>query len=229
MVSRRNSTKAASDDASPRLTSGSSGGRRLSGIVTDQHTFRASTAGTLQTESPKSETSPQSQAIPPLPPRPRALPPLPPGNNGLKRKSLRFDTNETYATAYEEHASTSPRAPIMPGFPHPQVPGHPHPTPAQQEPFPGGFAIRSRIDSRHNTGGYTYRFGTMPSPRSDSGPPQYEPGAVTGGIHAKVWPIYNKISKEFDDKKSDKWNKDLDVLLLFVSLVFGRDRWFRSN
>ena len=81
----------------------------------------------------------------------------------------------------------------------------------------------SHNDPHHNTADYAYRFDTMPSVRSDSGPPQYESAAVTGGIHAKVWPTYNKISKEFDDKKLEKWNSDLDVLLIFVSLVFGRD------
>ena len=55
---------------------------------------------------------------------------------------------------------------------------------------------------------------------ADSDPPHYESEDVTGGIHAKVWPTYNRIAKEYDDKMLEKWNSDLDVLLLFVSVVF---------
>jgi hypothetical protein len=37
-----------------------------------------------------------------------------------------------------------------------------------------------------------------------------------------VWPTYNKLSKEFDEKNLEKWNSDLDVLLIFVSLASKR-------
>jgi len=81
----------------------------------------------------------------------------------------------------------------------------------------------SRNDPHQNTA--AYRSYTMASARSDSsGPPQYESAAITGGIHAKVWPTYNRISKESDEKMLEKWNSDLDVLLIFVSLVFGHGR-----
>jgi len=71
----------------------------------------------------------------------------------------------------------------------------------------------------HNTADYTYRFDTMASFRSNSGPPHYESADISGGIHANVWPTYNKISQEFDEKRLAKWNADLDVLLIFVSLT----------
>ncbi|KAF9653873.1 hypothetical protein BDM02DRAFT_3086272, partial [Thelephora ganbajun] len=56
----------------------------------------------------------------------------------------------------------------------------------------------------------------MPPPREDPAPPHYESADISGGIHANVWPTYNKISHEFDDKRLAKWNTDLDVLLIFV-------------
>ena len=228
----------ASSHVSPRPTSSSFGDRRPLSIATNQQTFRASSARTLETESPRSETSPQPQVTPSIPPRPPAFPQLPPGTSGLRRKSTRH-THETYASSLEEHVPTSSQLPsVMPmsSPPFSQVSGLPPPTPTRhQQPAPGGgvggFAVAtpfqndpSHNDSHNSTAKYTYRFDTMPSARPGSGPPQYEPATVTGGIHAKVWPTYNKISKEFDSKKLKKWNSDLDVLLIFVSLVFGRDR-----
>jgi len=56
-------------------------------------------------------------------------------------------------------------------------------------------------------------------PRLDSGPAHYEPAGISEGIHAGVWPTYNKVSQEFDEKRLKQWNDDLDVLLIFVSLV----------
>ena len=238
MLPRRNSANVTSDHVSPRPTSGSFAGRQPLSIATNQQTFRASTFETLETESPQSETSPQPQATPSIPPRPPAFPQLPPRVSGLRRQSTRHNTYDTYATVYEEHVPASSQPPSimpMPGLPFAQASGHPPPTPMRpQQPAPGGgvggFAAAipfrhdpSRNDPRHNTTDYTHRFGTMPLARSDSSPPQYESAAVTGGIHAKVWPTYNKISKEFDDKKLEKWNSDLDVLLIFVSLVLESD------
>ena len=73
----------------------------------------------------------------------------------------------------------------------------------------------------YSTADYPYRFDTMPSPRLDSGPPYYRSADISGGIHANVWPTYNKISQEFDEKRSAKWNADLNVLLIFVSITIG--------
>ena len=233
MLPRRNSTNVALDHLSPLPTSGSFSGKWPLSIATNQQTFHASTAGTVETESPQSETSPHPQAIPSIPPRPPAFPHLPPGIGGLRRQTTRH-TYDTYTSPLEEHGPGSSQPPSimsMPSPPFSQVSGHPPPTPMRpRQPAPGGgiggFAAVTPFhhDPRHDTVDYAYRFDTMPSVRSDSGPPHYESAAVTGGIHAKVWPTYNKISKEFDDKRLEKWNSDLDVLLIFVSLVFGRDR-----
>lgn len=59
----------------------------------------------------------------------------------------------------------------------------------------------------------------MNPPHSDSGPPDYDPADISGGTHASVWPTYNEISEKYDEKKLAKWNTDLDVLLIFVSLA----------
>ena len=56
------------------------------------------------------------------------------------------------------------------------------------------------------------------SPQQESGPAHYEAEGVSKDIHARVWPIYNKVSQEFDEKTSRQLNDDLDVLLIFVSL-----------
>ena len=66
------------------------------------------------------------------------------------------------------------------------------------------------------TGDDTYR---TDAPRLDSDLHGFE--GISGGVHAKIWPTYNKISQEFDEKRLMKWNADLDVLLIFVSLVVG--------
>ena len=52
-------------------------------------------------------------------------------------------------------------------------------------------------------------------------PPNYGSADISRGIHAKVWHTYNKVAQEFDEKKLKKWNKDLDTLLIFVSLMLG--------
>lgn len=224
MLPRRNSTNATSGHVSTRPTSGSVGGMRPLSLVTTQQTFRASTSLTVETESPVSETSPQE--TPPIPP-PRPLP-SPPGNVGLRRQSTRRNTNETFRSAPEEHVPSRPPSMPMPSMT--QISESPPPTSARLRQLApgggvGGFTSfpsphhgPNRDYSNHNTADYTYRFDTMPSVRSDSGPPHYESADISGGIHANVWPTYNKISQEYDEKRLAKWNTDLDVLLIFVSL-----------
>ena len=232
MLHRKNSTNVA-PVIPPRPTSGSLGGKRPPNIATNQQSFRASTTGTVETESPLSETSPEPQVTPSIPPRPPTFPRLPPGVGGLRRQTIRSSTYDIYAPVPEEpvpSSSQSPSITTMPSPSFPQVPGNPPLTPmghGQPVPHGGGFSMAHLLhrDPHHNTPGYPYRPQSMASARSDSsGPPQYESAAVTGGIHAKVWPTYNKISREADEKMLEKWNSDLDVLLIFVSLVFGRDR-----
>jgi len=113
---------------------------------------------------------------------------------------------------------TSPRGiPPIPLQPLPHLP-------------PGSSGLR-RQSTRHNTD-ETYNSSSegrnppqppniapMPSPHLDSSPTHYEPAGISEGIHAGVWPTYNKVSQEFDEKRLKQWNDDLDVLLIFVSLV----------
>ena len=228
MLPRRNSANLTSGHTSPRTTSGSAGDRRPLSLVTSQQPFRASTTQTFETESPQSQTSPQG--TPPLPP-------LPPGGSGLRRQSTRRTTYETYVSAIDEHDSV-PSQPANIMFMHapplPKIPDPPHTPMRFQQPAPGGSVggftalpsshHESSSDySHHNTTEYTYRFDTMPLSCSESGPPHYESADISGGIHANVWPTYNKISQQFDEKILAKWNTDLDGFLIFVSLMVEGD------
>ena len=174
--------------------------------------------------------------FPPVPPpRPTQSSQSPPSNTGLRRQSTRRSTNETFRSALEEHDPPRPFSMPMPTIQRPSE--LPPPTPTRLRQFGpgggvGGFTPVSprRGSSRdYSTADYTYRFDTMPSPRTDSGPPHYESANISGGIHANVWPTYNKISEEFDEKRLAKWNADLDVLLIFVSLTSRPCHWFRSD
>ena len=121
----------------------------------------------------------------------------------------------------------------IPTMPFLQIPGRPPPTPGgfigefQAGPPHQHGAGRDRSDSRHNTTGHTNWFNIMPFFRSDSGPSHHKSADVTGGVHARVWPTYNKKSQEFDEKMLARWNYDLDTLLIFVSLL--HHGWGRSQ
>ena len=56
------------------------------------------------------------------------------------------------------------------------------------------------------------------SPQQESGPAHYEAEGISKDIHARVWPIYNKVFGELDEKTRRQLSEDLDVLLIFVSL-----------
>jgi len=231
MLPRRNSTNVAPGHVSPRPTSGSVGGRRALSLITTQQVFRASTALAVETESPESEISPQN--FPPVPPpRPTPSSHLPPaGNGGLRRQSTRRDTNETFRSAFEEHDPTRP-----PSMPMPTIPQFSESPTRLGQPAPGGgvggFAPVSPHHGsgrNYSTADYTYRFDTRPPSRTGSGSPCYESIDISGGIHAKVWPIYNKIAQEYDETSLAKWNKELDTPLIFVSLIVRADHQFRSD
>ena len=218
MLPHRNSTNPHLSHASPHPTSGSYGGGWPLSFVNSQKTFPPTTAQAVQTESPQTENVSQDIPIPPpMPPRPLLFPePLP--RSSLKRKSTRRNANEPFGYAPGFPSQVQPPDIMMPS-PRPlQIPVYPHPIQPPQ-PVPG-----------EGVGGFThfrqytadaYRLDAMPSPYSDSGSRNYKPGDVSGGIHADVWPTYNKISEDFDQKKLDKWNKDLDLLLIFVSPISG--------
>lgn len=228
MLPRRSSKDATQDHVSPQSTSDSTRGRQPLSLVTTQRPFRASTTLTIETESPVSETSPQE--LPPIPPRPAVSPHLPPRGSGLRRQSTRRATHDTFASTIEEHDPPQPQGVPMPSPPIPQIPERsPTPTRLRRRASDGGIggfrptAPHSRAHSRdcshYSAADYTYRFDTIPSLHSDSRPPHYESAGISEGIHAKVWPTYNKISQQFDEKRLEKWNTDLDVLLIFVSLM----------
>ena len=219
MLRRRDSTSASPSGGSPSLN-----------LVINQRPFLASTAETEETESPQSET-------PALPPRPtppsRPLPSI-------------------YVSPLEEHPhfpsrppDTVPRStPQSPQFPQvpqilrfPQIPVYPSPIQPIQ-PSPGGFVGRLPVGSpsqhgpsreHHKTADYTYRSGTPPSFRPDSGPSRYESTNVTRDIHAKIWPTYNRLSQECDEKILARWDCDFNTLLILVSLIVRGDHQFPSD
>jgi len=157
---------------------------------------------------------------PPVSDRSRQLvfPDFLPGIGGFRRSSTRRDTLETFISAPEEHRD-APTSPQSPSIPLPQVLEHPPTQIQQQQPGQGGGAGKPAAATPfHNkTAKYAYRLDTMSSAGSNPDSPQHKPAALTGDIHEKIWPTYNKISKEFDGKILEKSDSDLDVLLIFVS------------
>jgi hypothetical protein len=211
MLSRRTSKRAASSR------------RRSLNLATRQQPFRASMAQTVETEP---------RDIHPVPPQPVSLFPSPPGNSG----HTRHDTLETlYSPAIEEH--DLPQSSIAMPVPTPSVSKTPEPPASPlrpRQPAPGsgagGFAIPSpHRESSHDYFRYsstddTPFFDPKFSPRSDPGSPPYETAGVPEGIHGGIWAAYNRVSQEVDEKKLTRWNEDLDVLLIFVSLAVEGDR-----
>ena len=206
MFPRRRSTNVTPTHVPPQPRSGSVGGRRPLSLITDRQPFRAFTTQTVETKPPVSKTEPQAeielQEIPPLFPQ-QSHPHLPPGNSELRRQSTRRDTYDTRPSAPEEEVSSQGISD------HPSTPVRP------LQHAPGGDAGGSAVipPSPHNAADYAYQF--------DSRPAYNEPAGTSEGIHVRLWPTYNKVSQEFDEKRLKLWNEDLDVLLIFVSLVVG--------
>lgn len=229
MLPRRRSTNVTPTFALPQRTSGFADGRQPPSLITNrQQLFRASTTRTIdEIESPVSETD-ESQGIPQVPTPPVSFPHLPSGNSGLRWGSARHGPHETNPSTPEDVPPTQPQnATVSPTPPAPQISEHPSTSSRPHQLSPGGLAGSERVPSshpsrefsRHSTADYPYRFDTMPSLRSDSGPARCEPMGMSEGMHAGVWPTYNKVSQEFDEKRLKRWNEDLDVLLIFVSLA----------
>jgi len=204
MLFRGRSADATPNPISPPLASGSVSGRRPLNLVTNRQPFRASTAQNTETESFVS--SPRE--ILPTSPRPASFPPSPPGSSGHRRQLPRHDTQETlWSPTFEERASPEP--PSFKPMPTPPVLETPEllvsPTRSPQ-PAPGG-------------GVGEYASTPKPATHLDSSPPSYETAGTSEGMHAGFWPTYNKVSQAFDQKRLNKWNGDLDILLIFVSLM----------
>lgn len=233
MLPRRRSTNVTPTFVLPPPTSGFANGRQPPSLITNrQQLFRASTTRTIdETESPVSEI--ESQDIPPAPAPSVSFPRLPSSNSGLRRGSARHSPHETHPSVLEDVPPPQPQdTTLSPTPPAPQISEHPSTSTRPHQLSPGGVVGSERVPSsqpsrdfsRHSTADYPYRFDTMPSLRSDSGPARCEPMGMSEGMHAGVWPTYNKVSQEFDEKRLKRWNEDLDVLLIFVSL---RDRGVR--
>ena len=209
MSSRRNSANIAPGRTPPRSAGSFIAGTRPLSLVATHQVFRASTAWMPETEPPESEIPPQE--LPPVPP-PRPVPSshLPPCNSELRRQSTRRGTHEAFRPTLDEH--DPPRPPSMPVATTPQL-SEPSPSiPTQHRLAPGDSIVwfppvtspQHGFSLDYSTADYTYRFDTMPSPRLDSGPPHYEPADISGGIHAKDWPTYHKVSQEFYEKRLAK-------------------------
>jgi len=202
--------------------------RRPPNLVTHQQSFHASAAQTVETEPFVSETS--SQEISPVPLRPVSFPPSHPGNSEPGRQSFRHDTQETlWSSTFEEPVSQQlPNIMSMPTPSSSQTPGIPISPVRSHQPTRsvGGFAPSPPLHHesssdhfRHSTADYTHRFDPKFTTNSNPILPPYETVGLSEGVHAGVWATYNRISQEFDEKRLKKWNEDLDVLLIFVSLV----------
>lgn len=59
--------------------------------------------------------------------------------------------------------------------------------------------------------------------------PYFESADIFGDIHPKIWPIYNRISMEYDEVSLAKWNKELDTPIIFVSQIIRAGHRFRSD
>jgi len=209
MLLRRYSTKPTpkpTPNRSPSpLTSGSVRGRRSLNLVTHHQPFCASAAQTVETETFVSETSPRD--ILPVPFRSASPLRLPPGNIGPRRQQTRHDTQGTLcSTPIEEHVP-------------PQSPNVIPTSPVSQTSKSRASPTRSHRHSGAGRSASTPKSAT----RSDSSSPPYETARTFEGMYAGFWPIYNKVSQEFDEKRLGKWDRDLDVLLIFVSLVVMGD------
>jgi hypothetical protein len=209
MLPHRRSAKA-TKKATPSHISPPAGGsisnRRPSDLVVHQQPFRASIAQTVEIESFVSEPSPRE--ILPIPPP--LSPPSPPDNSGPRRQQTRYDTSETLCSPSSEDRvpPQPPNAIPISTSSLPQTPEPPAPQMQTRKPAPvGGFES-------------ILEFAT----HIDSSSPLYETAGTSEGVHAGIWSTYNKASQEFDEKRLTKWSDDLDVLLIFVSLVVKCDR-----
>ena len=198
-----------------RPTNGYVGGGLPLTLVTHQKPFRAATSQSVETPPPQSKTFPRDTQDASMPPRPPLFPQLPPRDSDPRRPSVRTNTDETLSPASESTSQSQPPN-IIPT-------SHPPPTTGEdvgESATPPPSRHWSGYEYSHQyTADYSYRFDAIPSPPSDSGPSHYEPADISGGTHAHVWPVYNQISQKFDKQLFSKWNSDLDVLLIFVSLI----------
>jgi len=98
------------------------------------------------------------------------------------------------------------------------------PPPVQSQPVsppqsPSGNNGPGRKPSRYNTQDTLWGGAGRSATHSGPSPPPYETAGTSEGMHAEFWPTYIKASREFDERRLGKSDRDLDILLVFVSLV----------
>ena len=217
MLPRRNPTNFYQSNSSLRPASG--GGPPLT-LDPNNTNFDSSA---VNVESPQSEAFPRGI---PRPSQPTPLSQLLSGNGRLKRRSTRHNTCETFSSP-SNFSQQPPNSVPISALPHAQTPGYPHSVPVGPQQLSGegvgGFAatplsLRGSSNDHQHAAAYRNWFDTVPPPNPDADFPRYEPADIRGGIHANLWPIYNKVSSGFDERRLQKWYTELDVLLLFVSV-----------
>ena len=218
MLFRRNRKNLNRRYTAPRLTNSYVGGRPPLTLVAHQEPFCAAAAQTVETDPSQHKTFPQDTQDAPMPLRPSSSPLLPsPRKGGARRRSVRTDTDETLSPTsesplqFQSPNAISPTTPILLQRP---APGED--VDESTKPPPARHWSGHEYSHQHTANSYSCRFDAAPS--SDSGPSHYTSADVSGGVHAHVWPIYNGVSQKFDEKVSSRWNDDLDLLLIFVSL-----------
>ena len=213
---RRNSKKPSPGYTPPRLTNSYVGGRPPLTLVTYQDPFRATPAQTVEAEPSQFKTFQQDTQDAPVPPRPSTSPLSP---RSSRRQSVRTDTDETLSPVSESPSQfQSPNISSPTSIPS-RKPTLGKDTDEFARPPPIRHWSGHENSHQHAADSYSYQFGTAPSPPTKSGPSHYTSADVSGGVYAHVWPVYNRISQESDQKLFSRWNFDLDVLLIFVSLL----------
>ena len=218
MLHRRNKKNLNRRYTPPRLTNTYVGGRPPLTLVTHQEPFCATTAQTVETEPHRPEEFLQDTQDAPMSLRSSPFPLSTPRNDGPRRRSARTDTGETL--------SPSPESPFQFQSPNTISPTTPPlsrmPAPSKDvDEFAKSPPVRhwSGHEDLHQHTADSYFYQSDAAPSSGSAPAHYTSADVSGGVHAHVWPIYNGVSREFDQKLTSRWNDDLDLLLIFVSLL----------
>ena len=191
-------------------------------LVTYQEPFRASPNRIVEVEPSQPETFRQDTQNAPVPPRPSLSPLSPPSNS--RRQSVRTDTDKTLSPVSESPSqSQSPNTIFLPTSIPSEKPALGKDVDELVSPPPTRHWSGHEYSHQHTADSYTYQFGTAPPPTTNSGPSHYTSADVSGGVYAHMWPIYNRVSQESDQKLFSRWSDDLDLLLLFVSLLLDRN------
>ena len=200
----------------PRLTNSYVGDRPPLNLVTYPGPFRAATARIVEMEPSQFEKFPHDTRDTPVSLRPSPSP-LSPRNP--RRQLARTDTDKTLSPVSESPPRSQSPNTISPPTSIPS--GKPVLGKDVDElvsPLQIRHWSRHEYSHQHAADSCAYQFDTPPSPPTNSCPCHCKSADVSGG----VWPIYNRVSQESDKKLFSGWNADLDLMLLFVSLLLDR-------